>query len=293
MKLHEDEFEISASLVRGFLLSQFPEWAGLPLQLHEGSGTVSVVFRLGDALAVRLPRSPSFATEADLLVSVGEILPDDLPLEVPRLRAVGSPAAGYPCQWLITDWLPGSTPQAEELAHSQPAARDLGEFVARLRAIEPGGFVVRHYRGEPLRRRDARTREAIVAVADEFDSDALIGVWSHALGIPDYTGPPHLFHGDLHTGNLLVQGGSLTAVIDFGGSAIGDPSVDALSAWWVFSESTRSEFRSAGGFTDEMWERARGWALSVALIALPYYRESNPVFADMARRAIRQVLADQ
>jgi aminoglycoside phosphotransferase (APT) family kinase protein len=41
-----------------------------------------------------------------------------------------------------------------------------------------------------------------------------------------------------------------------------------------------------------MWARGRGWALSVALIALPYYRESNPALANIARRTIEQVLAD-
>jgi hypothetical protein len=40
------------------------------------------------------------------------------------------------------------------------------------------------------------------------------------------------------------------------------------------------------------WLRGRGWALSVALIALPYYRDTNPVFAALAASMIDEVLAD-
>jgi aminoglycoside phosphotransferase (APT) family kinase protein len=40
------------------------------------------------------------------------------------------------------------------------------------------------------------------------------------------------------------------------------------------------------------WTRGRGWALSRALIALPYYRVTNPPFASYARRAIAEMLSE-
>jgi aminoglycoside phosphotransferase (APT) family kinase protein len=101
------------------------------------------------------------------------------------------------------------------------------------------------------------------------------------------------FHGDLHSGNLLSHRGQLTAVIDFGGCGIGDPAIDAIAAWWLFSDGSRGVFRQASQFDDDTWARGRGWALSVALIALPYYVDTNPIFADMSRRAIREVLGDR
>ncbi|WP_433540582.1 hypothetical protein ACQP10_36950 [Streptosporangium sandarakinum] len=36
----------------------------------------------------------------------------------------------------------------------------------------------------------------------------------------------------------------------------------------------------------------RGRALSIALIALPYYRDTNPAFAALARHTIGEVLTD-
>ncbi|HUY78622.1 MAG TPA: hypothetical protein VMV29_17760 [Ktedonobacterales bacterium] len=38
--------------------------------------------------------------------------------------------------------------------------------------------------------------------------------------------------------------------------------------------------------------RGRGWALSIGLIALPYYLHTNPALADISRRQIAEVLAE-
>jgi len=54
----------------------------------------------------------------------------------------------------------------------------------------------------------------------------------------------------------------------------------------------RTNFRIALDVDDATWARGRGWALSVALIQLPYYRDTNPTLAANSRRVIRDVLAD-
>ena len=55
---------------------------------------------------------------------------------------------------------------------------------------------------------------------------------------------------------------------------------------------TRDVFRAALPIDDAMWVRGRGWALSVGLIALPYYQNTNPVLASISRHTIDEVLAD-
>jgi aminoglycoside phosphotransferase (APT) family kinase protein len=42
---------------------------------------------------------------------------------------------------------------------------------------------------------------------------------------------------------------------------------------------------------DATWARGRGWALWTRLVALPYYKETNPELADNARYRIAEVLA--
>jgi hypothetical protein len=56
---------------------------------------------------------------------------------------------------------------------------------------------------------------------------------------------------------------------------------------------SRDAFRAELAIDDDAtWTRGRGWALSMGVIALPYYLHSNPGFAQIARTAIAEVLAD-
>ena len=73
---------------------------------------------------------------------------------------------------------------------------------------------------------------------------------------------------------------------------IGDPAVDVIAAWSVFGEDGRDDFRRALDVDDATWLRGRGLALHQALLIVPYYRDTNPAFADMATRTIDRVLAD-
>ena len=54
--MHPNEIPINVSLVRRLLERQFPEWADLPLKPVPSAGTDNALFRLGEAMVVRLPR---------------------------------------------------------------------------------------------------------------------------------------------------------------------------------------------------------------------------------------------
>jgi aminoglycoside phosphotransferase (APT) family kinase protein len=73
---------------------------------------------------------------------------------------------------------------------------------------------------------------------------------------------------------------------------VGDPACDLMIAWTLFRGAGRDAFRAAVEADDATWARARGWALSVALIALPYYLDTNPQIVAGSRHAIDEVLAD-
>lgn len=92
--------------------------------------------------------------------------------------------------------------------------------------------------------------------------------------------------------NILVKNGRINAVIDFDMFGIGDPACDLLPAWGLFSADTRKIFRSALVVDNETWMRGCGWALSIGLIILPYYMNTNPGLVAIGRRLISEVLAD-
>ncbi|MCB0250922.1 MAG: phosphotransferase, partial [Anaerolineae bacterium] len=55
-KMHVNEVATDASLVQRLLAAQFPHWADLPIAPVESAGTDNALYRLGDDMAVRLPR---------------------------------------------------------------------------------------------------------------------------------------------------------------------------------------------------------------------------------------------
>jgi aminoglycoside phosphotransferase (APT) family kinase protein len=222
-------------------------------------------------------------------------LAPQLPLAIPAPIAMGRPGDGYPRSWSIYGWLEGET-AAAGVSNPRRLALDLADFVSALQCIDrtggppPGSH--NFHRGQPLALRDAATRAAIEQLHGVIDTAAATGAWEAALNAPVWHGAPVWVHGDLAPGNLLLQDGRLNAVIDFGGLGVGDPAVDLIAAWNLLTPEARDLFRRALGPDDATWARGRGWALSTALVALPYYRDTNPPLAEQSRHTIAAVLAD-
>jgi aminoglycoside phosphotransferase (APT) family kinase protein len=208
---------------------------------------------------------------------------------VPEPIALGLAGEGYPYSWAINRWINGEH-RVEGRTDLHLLAIDLGDFVARLCRADAAG-ARRGYRSGSLRTRDGYVREWTAAAQHMIDTRAVLAAWEEALSVPEWDGPPVWTHGDLLAGNLLVCGGRLSGVIDFGAAGVGDPACDAMAAWALFSAGTREAYRAAAGFGDATWARGRGWALTF-VSGLTYYRETNPVMAGLAMRAIGEVLAE-
>ncbi|MGI8690674.1 MAG: aminoglycoside phosphotransferase family protein [Thermomicrobiales bacterium] len=296
-KMHADEVDIDGLLVSRLLAAQFPQWANLPLQPVQSAGTDNAMYRLGDDMTVRLPRIAGVTGQVDKEHEWLPKLAPHLPLAVPVPLALGVPGEGYPWHWSITPWLDGENATIERIADPRQAATDLARFVAALQRIDPAGGPPpgehNFGRSVPLAQRDRSTREAIEALDGMLDSDAVTATWDEALRTPVWHGAPVWIHGDLSSGNLLAIRGRLSAVIDFGCLGVGDPACDLMIAWTLFSGESREVFRAALAVDDATWARGRGWALSWALIFIPYYVNTNPIEVNKARRTIDEVLSDR
>ncbi len=296
-KLHDDEVGTDAGLVRRLLAAQFPEWAELPIVPVRSAGTDNWIYRLGEDLAVRLPRIEGATGQVEKELRWLPFLAPHLPLAVPEPLVKGAPGEGYPWEWGVYRWLEGETATLEQLADPGAAAVTLAGFIAALQRIDltgapqPGGHTFG--RGGPLAPRDADTRENIATLDGMIDGGAATSVWEAALRAPEWDGLPVWIHGDLIGTNLLAHEGRLSAVIDFGGLGVGDPAYDLMPAWTLFSGQSRAAFRSALSLDDATWVRGRGWALCWALMYIPYYLHTNPVGVAYARRTIDEVLRDR
>jgi aminoglycoside phosphotransferase (APT) family kinase protein len=292
-KLHTDEVEIDAPLVKRLLVAQFPQWADLPLERVNSTGTVNAIYRLGNDKSVRLPRLRKWQ---DHLHKEIEWLPrfaPKLPLALPEAIEKGKPGEGYPFDWAVYRWLDGEVATIDGLADPVREAVALAGFLAALQTIDTTGapLALDHgLRGVPLRMRDAPTRKAIADLGDMIDTEKVTSAWERALRAPDWNRSPVWFHGDALSGNVLMHHEQISAVIDFGSVGIGDPACDLMIAWSLFSGESRRQFRKALAVDDATWERGRGHMLSQALIFIPYYMETNPGGVANAWRALHEVL---
>ena len=209
---------------------------------------------------------------------------------------MGVPVDRYPWHWSIYRWLEGDSATVERIADLPQCATTLAGFLVALQRIDPADGPPpgphNFYRGAPLTIYDAETRRTIATLAGAIDSRAAAEAWDAALETT-WRGTPVWLHGDMSAGNLLVTRGQLSAVIDFGCSAVGDPACDVTIAWTLFSGESRKAFRTALPLDDATWSRGRGWALWKALLTLAEHIDTRPLEAAKARQVIDAVLAEQ
>jgi aminoglycoside phosphotransferase (APT) family kinase protein len=288
-RMHDDEVETDSELVRRLLAAQHPQWAELPIERVQSAGTDNAMYRLGDHLAVRLPRIhwsvDNVAKERTWL----PVLAPHLPLAVPLPVATGNPDEVFPYPWSVVRWVVGEMATLDRLSDPVQAALDLAAFVLALQAVDPtGGPEPR--RGFPVRLQDEGVRQGVAGLRGEVDGDAVIEAWNRVMAAPDYDGPPRWFHGDLAYLNLLAESGKLSGVIDWGTCGVGDPAIETIVAWSLFPPDARDAYRDALGIDDATWERGKGWVLT-GVFGIPYYRDTNPVLVADKITAIEAVVA--
>ncbi|MET0932596.1 MAG: aminoglycoside phosphotransferase family protein [Mycetocola sp.] len=291
MTMHDDEIAIDGDRVAALIAEQFPEAGGLRIVKVRSTGTVNAVYRLGDHLAVRIPRVPRWATDLERETTWLPLLSAHLPIQVPRPVFVGTPTPSVPVPWAVYEWIDGAPYSDATIDAETDAARILATVIGDLRLVDPTGAPPAGRR--PLQALDEDTRTAIREAAGIIDAAATGRIWDALARTDPWSGDPVWIHTDLLRPNLIARDGGLRAVIDWGGAGVGDPAADVIAAWSVFGPSGRRAFRETLGVDDATWDRARGFALHQAAVIIPYYRESNPEFVVTAVRTIDQILLDE
>jgi aminoglycoside phosphotransferase (APT) family kinase protein len=284
------EFAIDRALVAGLLDEQLADLAPLPLHAID-AGWDNAIFRLGDRLAVRLPRR---AAAANLIIHEQKWLPylaGRLGLPVPVPCRFGTPAHGYPWRWSVVPWLDGVTADLSEPAATQ--SRPLAAFLRSLHRPAPADAPANPVRGVPLwqRREMVEARMQRLSSKTSLITTQIEQLWASALHAP-LDIPPTWIHGDLHPRNVLVDREAITGIIDWGDLAAGDSATDLASIWMLFGDprARQAALKAYGSISEATLQRAKGWAILFGVVMLETGLSDNPRNAEIGTHTLRRVL---
>ncbi|MDH6108353.1 aminoglycoside phosphotransferase (APT) family kinase protein [Kitasatospora sp. MAP12-15] len=304
MKLHENEIRVDEAVVRSLLREQRPEWAALPIS-PAGAGTDNRMYRLGDQLLIRLPRTPDNAQAVRKEQTWLPRLAPHLPCRIPEPVHDGAPGSAFPLAWSVYRWIDGDEAGLGSVTDWPAFGADLATIVRSLHSTPLMGATgqgeLSWYRGGDLHACDewvsrcfdnCRTIQGLDLNFDldfDFDLARLQHLWQSALALPEPSSRQVWLHGDLRPTNLLVQQGKLHAVIDFGSLSVGFPDAEH-SPLWDLPPGARQAYWDTMSLDDLTWLRARAWAIAVGVSGVSYYWDSYPAFVSECLSRLRAIL---
>lgn len=293
---------IDRDLVRALLEEQFPQLDASSARLL-AEGWDNSVWVVEERLAFRFPRReiavPLVARELAVLPRIASFLPVAVP--VPEL--VGSPSERFSRPFFAAPRLPGTELAGAELSDDvrDAVAVRLGAFLRALHAPEvraagdPADDLPRDPNGRAdMALRVPRTRERLASFADLTREEARSA--DELLAQAELLGPSSaqaLVHGDFHVRHVLVAGGEVSGVIDWGDVCVGDPSIDLQLAWALLPDLRRPVFLDAyGSVDDETRLRARVLAVYLSALLCDYARmEGLPGLERETRAGLTRALS--
>lgn len=306
--IHDDEPATSEAVVRALLATECPQWANLRLQYLDTSGTQHAMWRGRvdgrDDIVVRLPRRPAAAEGADRerqLLQHLQATPLTSIVEIPQVLHLGSPHEPYPHRWSVLAWLDGrdAWTARHEIDHDSPrlGAR-LAEVVTAIGDLGHGLPVPRRAAGD----KSVSLQPHIDLLLEQLDrvgpsADHLFDVErvrqraAEAYELDDPT-TTCFIHNDLIPGNLLVQEGYVTGVLDWGSAGYGDPARDLAPAWSILGPRGRHVFRKELAPDEATWARGRALEMCHAVDAVLYYLPRRHAVGDVMAATLDRILAD-
>ncbi|WP_062389130.1 phosphotransferase [Demequina iriomotensis] len=280
------DISVTPDTAHALLARDHPDLASLPLGPTYG-GWDNVTIRLGDDLAVRIPRR---AHAAQLIEREHVWLPRLAPgwgFPAPVPVRLGGPSEEVPWAWAVVPWLPGEPAYAAPL--SGRGARDLGQALAALHAPAPADAPRNPFRSTPLAERAERFDDRIGRLLERglaLDDD--VAREQFRAGAAQRRPLETWCHLDLHGANVLSDGGRLGGILDWGDLGIADPATDLGQAWCLVGGARMRDLLR--GYDDAVTPldesamlriRAEALAYGVTLAAL----DEQP-YADGGRRAL-------
>src|SRR3990167_181520 len=294
--MKQNKFDVSVSLIKNLIFEQFSQWKNLPIKEVEVQGWDNRTFRLGSEMLIRMPSAECYAVKVEKEQKWLPILAKHLSIKIPEPIAMGKPSKDYPWNWSIYKWIEGKSANTLNVNEKdlENIAKQVDQFLNELHKIDTAGAPSpgKHnfYRGGDLSVYDKETRSAIEKLKTFISAENVLKVWEKALGSA-WNKNPIWIHGDLSAGNILIQNNRLVGIIDFGGTAVGDPACDLVIAWTFLKNKSRKIFKANVNLDNDTWTRARGWALWKAVITLDSLKYKTSLEAFEQKNIIEEIIS--
>jgi aminoglycoside phosphotransferase (APT) family kinase protein len=270
------EVVVDEELVRG-LLTRFPELEVRSLR-KLAEGWDNSLWVVDERYAFRFPRRAIAIPGVEREIAVLPTLAPLLPLPVPRPVFVSGPVEDYPWPFFGCELVPGV--EAGDAALDDDArlaiALQLARFLRTLHSVDLGVPLPLDFNG----RADMAKRTALAR--EELAELKRLGLWrapqrvSRLLDEAERLPPPEqpvLVHGDLHFRHVLVEGRTVSGVIDWGDVCRADPAIDLPLLWSFVPPEARRVFLEAYGEVNEaQLLRARVLAFQLCAVLARYGR---------------------
>lgn len=278
---------ISPAAARALVDAQFPQFTDLPIG-ERFDGWDMAMFRLGSALAVRLPRVERAVDSLAREVRAMRDLAHGWSFAFPHVVARGEPGEGYPWPWAVVTWVPGITADQAPLAASAGPA--VGAAVAEIHTPAAADAWFNPEQSLTMAERTPETLWALDQVLDRggpdgarLDEVAARTMWAAGLEA-DEPGEQVWSHADLHGSNLLSEGGAFAGIIDWGKMAGCDRAVDLAFLYTAMPATgvgaAIAAYRDATGVDDPGLDaRVRAIALQKCLLWATLDRPLNVAMA--------------
>ncbi|MGG4489430.1 phosphotransferase [Metabacillus idriensis] len=252
------ERSVSESLAVKLITNDFPQLHPVRARLL-GKGFDNTVFEVNGRYVFRFPRRQ---IAVDLLQTEKRLLPilPDMGIAIPVPVFSSSPGLDYQWPYLGYSFLQGKTPAYLTEKQRTDMAIPLARFLKTLHAFPVDQALGAGVKNDTLGRLDMDKRIPMIRETAEKlcmlrpESPHVIQLKSYAdqLEPIEHESAKCLVHGDLHIRNILVaENGSLSGIIDWGDTHIGDPAVDLSAVYSLLPPEARLLFFEEYGRINE------------------------------------------
>lgn len=295
--MHENSIGLTPESGANLIRSQFPKWSDQPLQWLEVAGTANMIIRIGERFVARFPLRFAEPSEvAEVVQYEAKALKElaaSVSVSVPSAVALGKPGLDYPLPWSVQTWISGQVATPTNVATSQRFTDDLAVLINELRQTDTQDRQFSgNGRGGALKAHDEWMDTCFHQSQELLDVPLLRRLWHRFRELP-HEYPDAMTHGDLIPGNILLDKGRLSGLLDGGGFGPADPALDLVSAWHLLDKPLRARLRTSLNCSDLEWQRGAAWAFQQAMGLVWYYCDSHPTMRDLGLRSLHRIQSDE